>query len=279
MKLPYLLAGSAIALTLVSCSKDLDTYQGEDGIYFDTTYNGGIMLDDTISVAWGMKKSDVTSQVININVKLFGNTADHDRTFDIKVDTEIMPAGSSLPSEPILDADGKTFIPTLNATAGVDFNMPSTSYVIPANAAQVTIPVTVLRNNTLRQGKRAFKISLIENDHFKFLYSRNISTTSPDGTSTSYAADLQRVIVLNENFPIPQWWDYRGKPYFGTWSQAKASLICDVMNIDREEWLKPAALSAGYLKFCGRYMYMYLQENPHYEDDGTLMEMGRSSIY
>ena len=80
-------------------------------------------------------------------------------------------------------------------------------------------------------------------------------------------------------FPIPTWWSYYGVQYFGTWSMKKAILICDVMEIDRELWMKDivTGLSAGYLKFAGRYMQRWLNENPQYEDDGSLMVMGPDS--
>ena len=63
-------------------------------------------------------------------------------------------------------------------------------------------------------------------------------------------------------------------------------LICDVMNIDRKRWVDLNALSEGYLKFCGRYMQRWLNEqyeldpsNPLlYEDDGRRIEMGEKSL-
>lgn len=273
---------AAAAIALVGCTEDLDTYQGGNGIYFDTNYLGAVTLSDTIKVSWGMKNSSETSQVINLPVKLIGNTADYDRAFDIKVETAIMPGGSEIPpvTEPDSDDESKaSVIPTLDASAGVDFVMPSTTCVLPAGQAEVMIPVTVLRNETLHLAKRAFKVSLVENEQFKFLYSRNMPVYDKDGNVTYYPMDLQRVIVLDETFPIPYWWMVRGLPYFGVWSQKKAALICDVMNIDREKWLDDSALSEGYLKFCGRYMHNYLLENPHYEEDGSLMVMGEKSIY
>ena len=281
---PVMSVLAAAAIAMVGCTENLDTYQGENGIYFDTNYLGAVTLSDTINVSWGMKNSSVTSQVINLPVKLIGNTADYDRAFEIKVETAIMPGGSEIPpvTEPDPDDEsqtGETYIPTLDASVDVDFVMPPTTYVLPAGQAEVTIPVTVLRNETLHLAKRAFRVTLVENEQLKFLYSRSMPVYDDEGNVTYYPMDLQRVIVLDETFPIPYWWLVRGLPYFGVWSQKKASLICDVMNIDRERWIDDSALSEGYLKFCGRYMHNYLLENPHYEDDGSLMVMGEKSTY
>jgi len=278
------MAGAALMASLASCTKDLDTYKGESGIYFDTEYNKAITLSDTINVSWGMKHSSVQSQVVELKVKLIGNTAPVDRQFDILVETAIMPGGSEVPPAPAPDPDpdassSKVTIPTLDAAEGVDFVMPPTTYSIPAGKAEVTIPVTVLRSDNLHNAKRAFKLTLVENDELKFLYSRSMPQYDEDGKVTYYPMDLQRVIVLDESFPIPNWWPVRGEPYFGEWSQEKASLICDVMGIDREKWLEIDTLSEGYLKFCGRRMHLWLLENPHYESDGSLMVMGESSTY
>lgn len=273
---------ATVAVIVTGCTEGLDTYQGENGIYFDTNYQGGVMLSDTINVSWGMKNSSVTSQVINLNVKLLGHTADVDRVFEVLVETAIMPDGSEIPPVQEPDPDdpsqsAETDVPILDAAPGVDFVMPPVSYVMPAGKAEVIIPVTVLRNETLHLARRAFKVSLVANDQLKFLYTRNMPKYDDEGNVTYYAMDYQRVIVLDEKFPIPYWWLVRGQPYFGDWSQKKAALICDVMNIDREKWLDDSALSEGYLKFCGRYMHNYLLENPHYEDDGSLMVMGEKS--
>ncbi len=76
------------ASALVGCEESLDTYAGENGIYFDTRYEESEMQNDTIDVHWGLKKSDVTSQKLTLIVKLFGNTSPVDRRFSIRVETD-----------------------------------------------------------------------------------------------------------------------------------------------------------------------------------------------
>lgn len=276
---------AVLAVFAASCQKDLDTYEGENGMYFDTLYNGAATLSDTIEVAWGMKNSSISSQQINLVVKLFGNTAPYDRSFDIVIeeapnyvsrykpstdtDEDADDADDTTTVEPVED----TTIPTEPAEEGVDYIVAGSSFVIPAGEAEVKIPVTLLRRDDLHLAKRSFKVRLIENNELKFLYSRAMPEYEEDGTLTWRPMDYQRVIRMDEAFPMPSWWYVRGEPYFGDWSQTKAMLICDVMNIDREQWMADE-IPAGRLRFCGQYMHNYLLENPHYEDDGTLMEMG-----
>lgn len=292
--LPYI-SLAMLGVFAASCQKDLDTYEGENGMYFDTQYKGAATLSDTIDVAWGMKNSSVTSQEIGLVVKLFGNTAPFDRSFDIVIEeaptfvSKYKPSNgddddddvdddaatepdSSDPDEPAVS----TTIPTATAQPGEDYIISGTTFVIPAGEAEVTIPVTLMRRDDLHLAKRSFKVRLIENSNLKFLYSRAMPEYEEDGTLTWRPMDYQRVIRMDEAFPMPSWWYVLGEPYFGDFSQKKAMLICDVMNIDREQWIA-GEVPVGRLRFCGQYMHNYLLENPQYEDDGTLMEMGYQS--
>lgn len=250
---------AVVSPMLVSCDKPLDTYSGESGIYFDTQHNKAELQSDTVPVHWGMKNSSVTSQTISLRVKLFGHTKPYDRKFTIEV--------GALPGD------------TAAAEVGVDYEMPATEYTIPANQAFATVQVKLLRRPDLRERNRRLTLKLVESPELKFLYTRQVGVPDSlvDGGIRYKQIDLQRVILLDEHFPQPIWWDQRGTPFFGTWTMKKAALICDVMNIDREAWVDPAELSEGYLKFCGKFMHRWLLEHPTNEDDGTPMKMGTQS--
>lgn len=243
---------------LTGCEESLDTYSGENGIYFDIRYDGGEMLSDTIEVHWGLKNSNVTSQKLTLTVKLFGNTAPVDRKFKIAVGAD--------------EGDEKA------AEEGVDYITPPLECVIPAGMAEAPIEIELLRRHNLKSNPRRVKICLVESDELKFLYSRAVGVTDEEGKVSVRPLDFQRVLYMDETFPIPSWWEIRGEPYFGDWSMTKAALICDVMNIDREAWVAPGELSSGYLKFCGSFMHRWLQENPQIDEDGSQMVMGPESI-
>lgn len=241
----------------VGCNESLDTYAGEDGIYFDTRYNGSEMLSDTIEVHWGLKNTSVRSQKVTLKVKLFGNTSPVDRKFGIRISDD--------------NSDGKL------AEPGVDYVMPSLDVIMPAGKAEVPVEIEVLRRPNLKDDPRRIKIELVESDELKFLYTRSTAFIADDGNMQTRPLDLQRVLSIDETFPIPVWWVIRGEPYFGTWSATKAALICDVMEIDRQAWVAPADLSEGYLKYCGKFMHRYLQDNPQLDEDGEPMVMGPMS--
>lgn len=244
-----------------ACKKDLDVYEGESGIYF-STQNVGL---DTIFVPWGLKESDITEQEYTLKVNLFGAVKPYDRKFKVRVTTD---ASDSLAAE-----------------VDVDFRALSTEYVMPANQAEAPIKITLLRRPDLAQQARRFTVHLEETDELKFLYSREVSLDSTQwvGDVKVRKLDLQRTIYMDERFQVPNWWPLCGTKYFGTYSSKKMVLICDVMNIARADFVAPFSLenriTDGYLKFVGRYMHRWLQEqeNPILEDDGTPMEMGSAS--
>lgn len=246
----------SFTMVFMACEKELDTYSGDSGLYFDTE---GMVLD-TVTVHWGLKNADVTKQTISLKVKLFGEVKEYDRPFSIQVE---MMEDDSIP-----------------AVEGRDYEAFPTQYVMKAGEAETVIDITLLRDAHLVNSPARFGVKLIENSEFKFLYTRYGAQHVNDTTVESRPLDYQRAIYMDEKFSIPSWWSYYGEPLFGTFSSKKAALICEVMGIDRELWMKDivGGLGYGYLKFCGKYMYRWLQENPQTEDDGTPMEMGEKSV-
>lgn len=242
-----------------ACKEEIDIYKGESGIYFSTQ---NIMLD-TIFVPWGLKDSEVTEQEYTLKVCLFGEVTPYDRKFSVRVNADASDS--------------------LAAVEGVDFRALAGEYVMPANQAEASIDITLLRRPDLAEKARRFTIHLQESDELKFLYSREVSLDSTEWVNDVKVRrlDLQRTIYMDERFQVPNWWPICGKNYFGNYSSKKMILICDVMNIDRADFVAPFSMdnriTDGYLKFVGRYMHRWLQENPQTEDDGTPMEMGSAS--
>lgn len=148
--------------------------------------------------------------------------------------------------------------------------------MIPANQAEAFIDIDLLRTEDLVKHPKRFVVKLIENPELQFIYTREVAVQIDSVNFKMRDIDYQRVIVMNENFPMPAWWYVYGTKYFGVWTQKKSSLICDVMGIDREDFVG-TKLTEGYLKFVGKYMHRWLQDNPHTDEDGKPMEMGEAS--
>lgn len=237
---------------LYACEEELDIYEGESGIYFDTEK----MLSDTLVVPWGMKSDDVKMQNMTLRVMLVGKVVDYDRKFTVDVISD------------------KT--DTIAAEEGVDFEAFAKEYVIPANGSYADIDMVLKRREGLKLHSRRFTVRLNETSELSFIFSRQASVDSV----TVRDVDYQRVIYMNENFPQPGWWSSEGYRRFGTWSQTKAALICDEMGIDREVWLGilgDGTFTQGYLSYVGKYMHRWLQENPTKDEDDEWMAMGVDS--
>lgn len=246
----------SVLLLCWSCEKELDLFQGDAGIYFDKPNT----LLDTIDIPWGLKESAVTSQIVKLRVLLFGDVKEYDRKFSVRVKHD--------ENNP------------LEAEEGKDYRDFSKEFVIPALKSFTDIEIEVLRNPVLQDEPRILTIELEKGDELGFPYTRTILGKD----SLIHYVDLQRVIKMTENFPIPSWWSYYGRDYFGTWSMKKAITICDEMGIDREVWLTVPNttndFTSGYLKYCGVYMHRWLQkQNPPIMDGDSPMEMGKSSKY
>ena len=238
---------------LYACEKELDIYEGNSGIFFDTQGR----LNDTVTISWGMKAGDIKAQNLNLRVLLIGEVVDYDRKFTIDVIAD--------------DTD------TLKAEVGVDYENFKTEYVIPAKGAYADVKIMLKRREGLKKRDRRFTIRLNETPELQFMYSRQVNLDSV----TVLDVDCQRVIRMNENFPQPGWWSGFGQSRFGDWSQTKAALICDVMKIDREVWLYSVVgngtFTQGYLSYVGKYMHQYLQEHPTKDEDDEWMVMGPNS--
>ena len=81
------------SILLNGCEKDLDTYEGGCGIYF----NNNEMLSDTVGVAWGMLPGTQKTQTLTLQVDLYGTVAPYDRSFSIEQSRRF----TSLPSNNI----------------------------------------------------------------------------------------------------------------------------------------------------------------------------------
>lgn len=240
-----------ITVCFTACEEVVDPYEGGSGIYFD---NNGLN-SDTIKIAWGLDKSEVKERIVKLRVNLFGNVVDYDRSFTIRVLSE--------------EQD------TIGAKVGVDYKMIATDYKLAANEEFTIIELPIMRTEVLTKHARRFKVMLNETPELRFLYSRETRTDSGEIRKL----DVQRVIYMNEDFPRPWWWTDYGENIFGKWSAKKSILICDELDIDRRIWIGNLVddFTVGYLKFAGKYMHRWLQENPTQDEDGSLMEMGSAS--
>mgnify|MGYP000168395863 CR=1 FL=1 len=150
-------------------------------------------------------------------------------------------------------------------------------YVVKKGEVSLVIPVTMIRTKALQTEEKGIDMELLPNGHFTTYYDYG----SSDSTSWVKTQRLKLILLFSEfmNEPPSQW-----NPYmFGEFSAKKFALICDEMDIPREEFNKKSE-EAGYILsrmgYIGSYMKKYLADEKAagrtvYEEDGiTEMTMG-----
>ena len=253
------------ALFWTGCQKDLGTYKGESGIYFDHSEKAtqAILRADTLPFTWGQIDGDILEEKISLRINLLGNVTDYDRKFQVSIIESIIPKGQ----------EDKMKV----AVEGIDYRAFDTECTSPAHEVSTKLDITLLRTEALQTESRILTIALNETEELKFLYSREIA----DQENNRRRIDLQRVVVMDETLPKPDWWWGDINNIFGDYSMKKAITICNVMEIERMEWMSSEfGNRIAYLSFVGQYMQRWLndQDPPVYEEDGeTLMTMGPDS--
>ena len=230
---------------LSSCKSEYEEYSGTDAIYLNE-------ISDTVRFSFTYVDSEYETQAQDIHLKVIGKVADYDRPVNIK------------------------FTP-VNAVEGVDFEPLEKEYVVKKGEVSLVIPVTMIRTKALQTEEKGIDMELLPNGHFTTYYDYG----SSDSTSWVKTQRLKLILLFSEfmNEPPSQW-----NPYmFGEFSAKKFALICDEMDIPREEFNKKSE-EAGYILsrmgYIGSYMKKYLADEKAagravYEEDGiTEMTMG-----
>ena len=269
MKKIKLILISAIFLA-VSCSEEqLITYQGEtdgtSGIYFQRTasYTYGtpnVVYTDSTEYSFAGVSSEIQSGTVNVVVRTFGNISNTDRPFVISVVND--PAQTT-------------------AVEGVDFTVDYTKCVIEAGKSETYIPVTVMRSEQLTESSLRIKLTLEENEYFKFhiteYKANNVWNQSARMIDARYY-----VIRFTEISTTPRYWTLLGTKYFGTWTQRKYKVVNEVAGWTPADWSTAgqagAKVALGRFDYVARMVQSYLQQmadngTPVKDDDGSNMQM------
>ena len=252
-KVKYIFYSLCLFGLLYSCEKDIATYDDGSAIYFDMS------TDDTLTYSWGLIESDVREAVLTLRVNLFGKVTDYPRKFTIRVVSN--------------------FPDSVKAEEGVNYRSIPLEYEMPPMSDHAEIPITLLRDDA--KSATYFEIFLEPNDEFDFRYMRWVELTDSEGNVTDTVMyDDHRVIKQDEKFPRPSWWNVQ-EEWVGEWSETKAELMCEVMNIDRNKFQlaldSDGALTHAQLRFVAIQMAYYFYENETYDENGVLIEMGESA--
>ena len=113
MKTKHIVILSLFLLALFACEeKDIHTYSGEDGIYFNKRERVGDILTDSTNFTFIYVDEGVNESVVSIPLQLVGKESPQDRPVNIKVvgGTAVEGTDFLLPSNPAMPADKSSFM-------------------------------------------------------------------------------------------------------------------------------------------------------------------------
>ncbi|MEG1737972.1 MAG: DUF4843 domain-containing protein [Odoribacter sp.] len=251
-----------LTILLCGCENDSLLYQGESdgtsGIYFkySAIFNeatGIYSYIDSVEYSFANDPLSVTKRIQYVNVLVFGNIANYDRTYKARI-------------------IGGT------AVEGVDYEPLKEEYTIPAGKSLVNLPIVLLRTAKLQKEKLNLIVKLEENQYFR-LWMPDLETGAE-----KTKIDITKFKVTFSEFvaqPEPVWTMF-AQSIFGTFSVKKFRMINELSGWKPSNWYW---LTQGGENLYPKFPYnasllqINLQEladakTPMYEDDGvTLMQL------
>lgn len=253
--------------SLWSCENEALLYQGETngkaGIYFFCPKQvsiGGTILSyiDSIEYSFVDSKLEDTAHQVAVPVKILGELADYDRSFQVKI------AGGT-------------------AVEGKDFEPLKELYWVKANQVDGSVYVVLKRTPKLEEKAVNIVLELVENEYFDLLlpYLNNVSTKD--------TLDTRKFKVsFSDIIPMPGYYERQGKSsFFGEWSVKKFRMINEVLGWTYNDWLNAgfsgSKVTRGKFAFVASRLQAILQaaadaNEPILENDGSFMQLVKDYV-
>lgn len=214
-----------VVLAAVSCQERHPLLFGEiSGVYFNNL-SGNMSVVDSVDVTFVYESSDEVE--VPVRLQLVGKVVDVDREVAVVVSSD-------------------------NAVEGVDYLLPSKA-VIPAGAAYGDYVVTLKRTPALKVEKKELYLEVFENENFTLPVTEMVQIS--DTVST-----LKFRICFSDMFTqAPVAWDPN---LVGEFTQQKFELICDVLDIDPDDFNDASKITLAKQLYISSEMtyYVRLQE-------------------
>ena len=238
-KLNQIWIGCMLLLLAASCEQNLEPYSNADCwlnfVFYDNSGDPvtSAEVDDamkqstysfvTASVAAG---EELTTGVVEVEVSTMGFLSDKDRPVTLK---QVLTGNN--------DA-----VPGVHYVAFDDPAFVDKCYV-PANQNKAVIPITLLRDGSLKDGDVTLKFTISENEYFK----------------PGYAAMVERTLYISDLLSQPSNWPV---DYVGNYGPLKHQLLMEWTGEAWDEAYITELLSGdkGYLTYLTRWLNEKLAE-------------------
>jgi len=260
----------AVVLPFTSCKKEMMGYEGMEGIYFAVRY-GGLVSEtsapyrSSTNVEFVRQPAHVQEMQVNIRVAITGPVKNYDRPFRVEINPDSTTAEEGIHYEPI-----------------------GTTFIIPANAIESIIPVTVKRTPDMLNENKKIGLRLVANEHFRLAFTKWKAV--PDlpsnnlGADTAFDASLH-TININDMMVEPEVWygsvtaTQQETGLWGAFTRKKMELMCELFNLTYEDFgsetTMPLVLSTLISTELSRYLVeQFNNGTPVLEEDGRLMWCG-----
>lgn len=200
-----------IALCYWNCQEDtLETYDGQDGVYFVNLYGGRILtLEDNFSDTTNFSFAFVTVQdtVFRLGVRAMGKMAGIDRPFSVRV-------------------------VSTNAQEGVHYDALEPEYLIPADTTDGYVPVHIYRENIDPDTTFYIELELVPNQYF----TQNMPFKEITESGVTDTLDITRhVLTFDNKVSQPMIWSGIQSSY-GEWTEAKFNFINETFGMNPGDW-------------------------------------------
>jgi len=190
LKFKYFAFWVIVAVALGACEKDLEVFDAGNGLNFYYTTESDTLLDYSFVYTF----SSATKDTVWLDIETIGPLSEQDHPITI----EQVQTGTN-------DAVAGTHY------VAFDDNSLQSYYMVPANKSIVSIPVVVLRDESLKQNPVNLLIRIKYDDYFKL--------GDPDRRTVQ--------IVLSDKLSKPGNWAYYCTGYFGEYGPVKHRWLID----------------------------------------------------
>lgn len=268
-------------LLWTGCTKeDIETYSGEDAIYFAQQW-GLSYMENHLNPTGGMKNAHqtyskigfgemiVSDSLLEVNIQTSGFIKDYDRKFNVEV-----------------VADSTT------AIEGTEYEIIDTDLMIPAGQSATTMRIMFHKTPRMNDENLQLQIRLVPGEHFVLPFGKggygkmpiihsNAVINNEFGMNTDPAIHN---IFINNFLVEPSRWGPLAPSTLGIWSEKKYRLLLDytgemlgwtvaTWNDEAKMWPPATGYQVG-LNYLGKYLREQYEKGREYwvlDPDGTMM--------
>lgn len=231
MKLSRYLISLICLVALFSCEeRHPAAFDDICGVYFYNLSPTMAVVDSTDFTFVYESEDEV---VFPVRIQMIGRAKDHDAEIDVTVTSD-------------------------NAQEGVDYMLPARP-VMPAGASYTDYELVLKRTDALKSEKKIVMLEIKANEHF------DLPVTEIEQIN-GVVSTLRYKICFSDMFTsAPKSWDAN---LIGTFTQQKFELICDVMDIDPDDFNDPSKITLAKLLYISVEMTAYVKEQVEKKQNG-----------